>query len=265
MSEHIIQQPAPAVEQPAAPKTDVQPPAQPEASAAPKDERLEQLERREKALRKQARELQAQKQAMEAEKAKLLDANSWKQKFLEDPTAVGLSYEDIANRYLKQPTPEEQTIAALKREIEELRGGQSTIQQKLQESEVKAYESAKKQIASEVEQLVNSNPDFSLVKASNASDAVTALIEQVYRDEGVLMRVEEAVKEVEDYLLEQALSLAKLEKVQAKIRPEEPSKAAQQSTGQTPKTLTHSMTQASSTQPSNRRERAIAAFMGQLK
>lgn len=241
--------------------------------APAKDERMEALERRERAIRRQARELKAQKVQIDQSTQGRLSADEWKQKFMQDPTTVGLQYEEIANRYLKQPSPEESLVAELKRQIEELKGGQTSIQKKMEETQSQAYEAAKKQISQEVSRLVDTSEDFSLVKASQASDAVTSLIEQVYQEEGVLMSVEDAAKEVESYLLEQAISLASLEKVKKKLLPTEPTaEAGQLKTPQvtsTPKstTLTHSMSQASTlpTDSKSRRARAIAAFQGQLK
>jgi hypothetical protein len=124
-----------------------------------KDERLEALERRERALQKQARELKAQKAQMEQGSQGRLSAEEWKQKFMQDPTAVGVQYEEIANRYLKQPTPEEALVADLKRQIEELKGGQTDLQKKLADDQTKAYEAAKRQIQSDVNALVSSNED----------------------------------------------------------------------------------------------------------
>lgn len=246
----------------------------PPTPAPAKDERLEALERRERALQKQARDLKAQKAQLEQGMQGRLSAEEWKQKFMQDPTAVGLQYEEIANRYLKQPTPEEALVADLKRQIEELKGGQTDLQKKLADDQTKAYEAAKRQIQSDVEKLVGSNEEFSLVKASQASDAVTTLIERVYQDEGILMSIEDAAREVETYLMEQAVSLASLEKVKKKILPPtpeagKPEDGQKQTLTSTPRstTLTHSMSQ-SSTPPmdaKSRRARAIAAFQGQLK
>ena len=153
---------APQVEAETTPNTAIQSEAAPTPQAPPKDERLEALERRERAIRRQARELKAQKAQLEQGLQGRLSADEWKQKFMQDPTAVGLQYEEIANRYLKQPTPEESLVADLKRQIEELKGGQTSIQKKMEETQAQAYEAAKKQISQEVSQLVETNEEFSL-------------------------------------------------------------------------------------------------------
>lgn len=241
------------------------------ASAPEQDERIEALIRREKQLRKQAEDLAKQKAEVEAAQAGRLTADEWRERFMEDPSQLGIGYEEMADRYLRQPTPEEQTIMELRRELEELKGGQSSIKQELENARSASYEQAKKQISSEVGRLVQTSEDYPLIAAAGAEDRVTAYIEQVYQDEGVLISTDEAAREVEDYLLEQAATLAKIEKVRAKIEPaptaQQPEASQEtQPTAQTPPkttTLTHSMVQQSS-RPLTRLERAklIAAGRG---
>lgn len=257
----------------------------------PQDPRIEQLMRKERALSKQMRDFQAQKQAFEQEKSKLLDSTSWKQKFLEDPTALGLSYDEISQRFLRQPSPEEQREAALRREIEAVKEAQQKTLEQVAKSQQDAYDQAKKQISREVSSLVEASKDYELVKAQGAVENVVSLIEETYKEEGVLLSTEEALKEVEDYLLEQATALLKLEKIQARLKPTpsaetptEQSNTVQPQIGRvihrnhsvtetktrpqaTQTTLTHAMSQASTVPAGNmsRRDRAIAAFKNQLK
>jgi hypothetical protein len=81
--------------------------------------------------------------------------------------------------------------------------------------------------------------------------------------------IEDAARQVEEHLVEEAYKLAQLSKVQSRFKPAAPDSAkapTQQQQGL--KTLTNSVTQ---DQPTNtrltdkqRRERAVAAFMGKL-
>lgn len=250
------------------------------------DPRLEALARKERALSKQMRAFREERKAFEAEKSSRLDSQSWKQKFMEDPGAVGLTYEEIQNRYLTQPSPEQQREADLKREIEAVKKSQEELAQRTADSQKQAYDQALKQISREVSSLVEANKDFELVKAYEASDQVVSLIEETYKEEGVLLTTEEALREVEGYLMEQAQKILTLEKLKAKIQPPAETSApqAEEKVGMSPRssassnkititssqtrptTLTHAMSQAS-TRPAGTmtsRERAIAAFKGQL-
>lgn len=237
------------------------PQSEPAPEAAPKpDERLEALERREKALYKRAQELKAQEERLRAEPQadNRLSADEWRDKFLEDPTALGIGYEDMAQRYLDQPSPEQQTIIELRREIEELRGGFGSLQDEMKQREAQSYDNAKKQINAEVERIVGSNDDYAVIKAASAQEAVTQYIEQVYQEEGVLLSTAEAMNDVKESILEQHKAIASLLQPQA---PSEPQGQETPQQGQTPKTLTHSMVQ-QSTRPLTARERAILVAQG---
>lgn len=260
------------------------------------DPRLEQLARKERALGRQMQQFQEQKKALEVEKTRMADQvrAEMRQQFLEDPTKMGLSYQDISERYLRQPSPEDQREAALRREIEAVKEAQQKTLEQVSKSQQDAYEQAKKQISREVSSLVAANAEYELVRAQGAEANVVALIEETYKEEGVLLSTEEALKEVEDYLLEEATKLLSLEKVKAKLQPKAveatpmqgEATTAQPKTGVrtygrhtitesqtrprptlTQTTLTHAMSQASGKPTSlmNSRERAIAAFKGQLK
>jgi len=201
--------------------------AQPEQT--PKDARLEQLERRERAIRRQAQELKALKAQLDAQAKPQAPASPQfdKAQFLKDPLSYGLTPEELSNGVLGVLNQDPMTVRMrqLEARIEELSGGHKSIEEKLSSAQAESYEQAKRQITSEVKSLVESSQEFSLVKASGSTDAVTALIEQVYKDEGVLMNVQEATREIEEILLEDAIKLAQLEKVQAKLRPKAEPKA----------------------------------------
>jgi hypothetical protein len=91
------------------------------------------------------------------------------------------------------------------------------------------------------------------------------LIERTFKQYGVLLSVEDAAKQVEDYLVEEAFKLTKLKKIQQRLAPAQKpveAKLEPQKQPQTLKTLTNAV---SSSGRVSVRERAIAAFKGQLK
>lgn len=76
------------------------------------------------------------------------------------------------------------------------------------------------------------------------------------------MTVEEAAQAVEEHLAEEALRLAKLKKITAKLQapaPKSPEQKPAAPTQQPPKTLSNQM---DSPKPMSARERAILAFKG---
>jgi len=240
------------------------------------EKRFEQMARREKMLRAQAREIEQQRKEIAEREARLLQPQqpNWQEKLKNDLTGTlteaGFSYEDVLNQFVNN-TPQDIAIRQLQRQLQAYEDGQKKLQDSLQEQQKQSYSQALKQIKTEVAQLVKVSPDDFETLAANgesAQQAVVKLIEQTFNEEGYVMDVADACQQVEDYLVEQAVQLAKLKKVQAKLTPAqvaEKAEAAKPGTTVTPaaKTLTHSTTTTSKPMTAKeRRERAINAFLG---
>ena len=132
---------------------------------------------------------------------------------------------------------------------------------------------ASNKLGTEAALLVDGGTDYETIKEMGAIEAIPLLIKEVFDSQGILMTVEEAAKEVEAQLLEEALKHAQLKKVQEKLKamsappaPEAPKSTDKPTQSQPSKTLTNAMSQTSKplTQK-ERRERAILAFKGLLK
>jgi len=248
-----------------------------------------QLARQEKQLRQRA---QQQEQAIKAREAALaareaeLAAKSQqqpsgytkdqiKQNFLRIATEAGVSYDEIVNQVLQNQTPQdprvEAQLSALQAEIKALKDLQDQGRKAQEEQQTQAYQAAVQQIRSDVKNLIRQDSTFETVKAANAVNDVVELIETTYKEEGILLSVEEAAQQVEDYLVEEAMKLTRLEKIQKKLQASTPaaSKPQQNTAGastpkqpQPMKTLTNA---ASSNRQLSAKERAILAFKGELK
>lgn len=235
-------------------------------------ERFAQLARKEKALRAQARQLQEQQRAWQEQQAK--SQSSWKDQVKNDPLSVlveaGLTHDQIAEMLLNS-RPDDIEMRRVKAELQSLKNSQQEQFSKIQDAQKAAYEQAVKQVSREVNMLVDSNEAYETIKATKSHGAVVELIKQTYDEDGILLSAEEAADMVEEYLTDEALTLAKLKKVQSKLAPSEaaPSDTEEQTSQKpqvTTKTLTNTVT-ASSKPLTNkdRRARAIAAFKGELK
>jgi hypothetical protein len=239
------------------------------------------LARKEKALRARDQELKAREQAYlsreEAVKAKeaeyqsgYISKDAVKQNPLLVLSELGLSYDDITNQILNQPRQDPATQAYLQRleaEIKALKGDQENTKKSYEEQQKNSYQQAVNQIRNEAKSLVNSDPAFEMIKTSGAVDDVVSLIEETFKADGVLLTVEEAAKEVEDYLIDEAIKLAKSKKVQQRLAPVPAPKQAEAAPKQSQpaqmKTLTNSV--GNPARKLSARERAIAAFKGELK
>lgn len=248
-------------------------PIVPERQKDPLSPQFAALARKERMIREQTRQIQAEKQSMQTklDEMKTQTESQWKQKLVQNPwdalIEAGLSPDQATQMILNQPKPEEVELQKMRREIEALRSSQDQSKDLMKQQQDEQYKQAKKQIGTEVKLLVDSDEAFETIKAMSAQDAVTELIEQTFLKDGHLMSVDAAAKEVEDYLIEQAFSLAKLKKVQARLLPQAVQSAQKQNLYQKPQlnTLSNRMTPtAKPLTDKERKQRAILAFEGKL-
>lgn len=268
-----------AVETVEPPKTEVK---APDVKKMQDEERFQALARREKAMRNKIRESEAElakykAQATELEQAKLREeqykseAQKRDERLKTDPigflTEQGYTTDQITQAMLNQPGPESQMIKALSEKIARLEESQQKEIERQQKDATENYNNALKTIQRNVDSLVASNPEFETIKASEAQKSVTNYIEKVWKAEGIMLDVEDAAKEIEDYLTDQAINLAKLKKVQGKLKPAAPAapKAAVPAPAATAKPVTLTNKVAQNTRPLSARERAILAFKRELK
>ena len=246
------------------------------------------LARKERALRAKAQQQdQAYKQREEALRAREAAVNAKdqeyqsgyisKQRIKQDLLGVmaeeGLSYDELTQQLINQQ-PENPRVKA---ELNRLHEQNKRLEDKLskweasaQENQTNAYKSAINQIRSDVAALVKQDPEtYEAIHKTGSHSDVVELIEQTFKEEGRVMSVEDAAKEVEDYLSDEAYKLSELKKVQKRRQAVSTTKPPTQT--QTPvqpkqpqpmKTLTNAT--ASSRQLSSK-ERAILAFKGELK
>lgn len=230
------------------------------------------LARKEKAIREQMRAVQAEREAIQAEKAEMVSLKSWKAKLAQEPLSVlteaGVTYDQLTQSLLNSPQANPE-IEKLKQELRaEIKAAQDSIADQSKAQEQAKYEQVKKQILSDVTLLVDGDEAFDMIKSTQSQNAVVELIEEHFKENGVILSLEDAAKEVEEYLLNEAYKMAQYKKVQAKLNPKpiEPTPAEKSPPPQKASpTLTNRVTP-SSTKPTTakeRRERAIAAFMGQ--
>jgi hypothetical protein len=221
------------------------------------------LARKEKALRRQQVELKAERDAWKAEQGKYIPKDQLKSNALKALEEAGITYDELVQQQLANPSTEIDPIQAKITALEEKLANMDSKQAERTSAD---YQQALKVIEGDVRLLVDSDPAFETIKARGQEKEVVNLIEQVFNAEGVILNVDEAAKLVEEKLLEVTLKeveqLNKLKKIQARLAPP-PAPAVETPSPKGPsKTLTNAM---SSTRQLSSRERAILAFNGQLK
>lgn len=260
------------------------PKAETKAAEDPLSTQYANLARKEKALRakalQQEQSLKAKEAAIAAKEAELrAKEQEYQSKYIPKDkltndtlnalAEAGLTYDQITELMLNQQNPQKmqeiQLNKKLEAKIQELEDKISKTQKSAEEQQTQAYKQAVNQIRNETKSLVEADPTFETIKATGSIDDVVQLIEETFKQEGVLLSVEDAAREVEEYLVEEAMKIAKLNKIQQRLAPApKPAEPKQEppKQQQTLKTLTNSI---SSPEKLSARDRAILAFKGELK
>lgn len=257
----------------------------PKPPADPLSARYAQLARQERALRAKVQAQEAAFKAKEAAfneqlaaaKAKETEYTSNyvpKSRIKSDPLSVmteeGVTYDELTQAILNPQAKQDPRVLAeiekLRAEVKEARAYQEQAKEESIAQQKQAYNQAVNQIRNEAKQLIANDPSYEMIKETRSIGDVVDLIEKTYATDGILLSVEEAASEVEEYLATQAVRLAKINKIKSKLQ--EVQQPTQQSQAQAApkqvgmKTLTNSV---NASKPMSTRERAIAAFKGELK
>lgn len=244
-----------------------------------------QMARKEKAIRAKQQEILQREEALKAREAALQSKDSeYQQKYVpkdrltQDTLSVlnelGISYDQLTEMVLSRtvdgqnPSVESRELQEMKAEIKRLNEALERNQKAQEENQQKAYQQALNNIRNEAKKLVDIDDSFEAIKATDSIGDVVELIERTFKEDGVLLTVEEACREVESYLEEETLKLTRLKKIQAKLqqnqsKADDKKEVKQESQQQQQaKTLTNNI---STTRRLTAKERAILAFEGKLK
>jgi hypothetical protein len=240
--------------------------------------------RKEKALRARDQQLRAREDALRAREAAMRPAATPTQPAIDtskyvsrddltkNPLQVlsdmGLTYDQLTNLALQAPSEADMQRrsyeAKIEAELKSIKDAQQESKKFYEEQQNQSYQQAVRQMTVDATDLVNSDSQFEMIRETGQVGEVIKLIEKTFNEENLLLSVEEASKAVEDFLVEEATKLAKLDKIQRRLRPAQGQSSQQQPNKQAPtlKTLTNSV---SSSRPLSAKERAILAFKGELK
>jgi hypothetical protein len=269
----------PTVEDPAPEATKVEPPL---------SSQYAQLARKEKALRAQSQQMKAKEAELAAREAALqpkaepkqefdpskyvsieeLKSNAWKK--LQD---IGVTGDELAQQQLYAPSQEtvqlQNHIRQLEAKLTSLEEGQTKTLKSIEEQQTTQYKQTIASITREVDKLVASDTNFETIAVTKSTKAVVDLIEKTYKEDGVVLDIEEAAQLVEDHLAEKYTKIASIKKIQQRMQAAQAANASktpaskQNETPKQPKqTLSNTM---AANRPLTAKERAILAFENKLK
>ncbi len=264
-------------------QAEVNPPAEAPKAEKPLSTQYAQLARQEKALRAKALELKQREAALaakEAPKAPAEQPKTTKQIDLEDfrkspwkyMQEAGVTYDEITQQALNAPSAEQSqlldTISRLEAKLSKLEETQTNSQKSYEQQQKDQYTAAINQIRNDATDLVNSSDDYETIKHTGSIEDVVELIEKTFKQDRKVLSVEVAAKQVEQYLEEEAFKLANLKKIQNRLKPAVPAKAAGEQKQQTNQQQQPTPTLSNNMSPSRQlsaRERAMLAFKNELK
>lgn len=261
-------------------------PAESETKEEPASSQLALLARKEKQIRQREAALKAREEAIRASEApkqqasdkptfdesKYVSRDKLKSDVFGTLTEMGFTYDELTEAALNGPKPRElelmNELKAMREELKSLKGQSETTKKSFEEYQEFNQKQGINQLTKQAEKLVANSADYETIRETGSVGDVIELIQETLKNDGVLLSVEEAAQEVENYLLEEALKLARIGKVQSRLAPkaapaQEVSKStdsAQQSSP-TMKTLTNAVSTSRKLTP---KERAILAFEGKL-
>ena len=219
------------------------------------------------ALAKQRRALQQERAALDRDKASLAGPTraELEAKIKSQPLSVlqelGVTYDQLTQDILAAQggiTPE---ITALKAEIKALKEG---VDKTFSDKDSAAEKSVLAEMRRTINNLASQGDDFELVRETRSQPEVLDLIHRTWKQTGEIMDEAEAMRLVEDDLINQSLKIAKLKKVQGKLTPEVPLEQQPKSAVTQPQTSMRTLTNKDSgVRQMSRRQRAIAAALGQ--
>ena len=217
------------------------------------------------AIARERRALQQERQAFEREKAASAQSSTQADvvpidRLKSEPLSVllehGVTYDQLTEAILASQNGYSPELQALKAELKALKDG---VDKTFSEKETQQRQQVLAEMRREATQLAEGEA-FELVKATGSVPKVIKLIERTYDERGEVLDVQEAMSLVEAELEEEAMRMAKLGKVQAKLAP--PPAPTPQPQQRQMRTLTNRDT---ASVPLSAKARAIAAFNGSLR
>jgi hypothetical protein len=208
-------------------------------------------------LKKQAKDLQKQRESFkaenEAERARIAADLDRVKKFeeskptnpIEALTRAGYSYEDLITFKLNddQPTPELQ-VKAVKDEIEQLKQDQRADKERREQEAAQAQEAANRQAAMEymdsVQEVLEQGGDsFEFIRLHDDAKELIAYVTGMYiREHGQVPEPLDVAQQVEKYYEDYSAKLAETKKLQSKMKPAAPTLEESTKPASSPKTRT---------------------------
>lgn len=169
----------------------------------------------------------------------------------------GVTYDKLTEDLLAGQSGFNPEIQALKAELKAIKEG---VDKTFSDKEAHAEQQVLAEIQREVEQRVLVGDDFEMIRVTGSQSEVKELIRRTFHEKGEYLSTEEAMRLIEEDLINETLKTASTNKVRSRLTPP-PTPPQQQPTKQI-RTLTNRDT---AKPVMDRRSRALAAALGTLR
>lgn len=209
---------------------------------------LAALARKEAKFRQQEQAFKAEQAKLETERAEISKLKDLKTKLDAKDYSIldslGVSYEEWTNYLISKgeaEKPELQAVKALEEKVKTL--------EESQKSQVsKQYEATIEQYKRDIKSTIEANAEYSSIKEKKAEGYVLQHILDTFNEEGEILTVDQAAKDIEEAIIEEAKEWQSLSKLKAAIEPEKKQLPAPRSGL---RTLTNEVTQVIPSTPRN--------------
>lgn len=269
--------PAPAMQPPAQQTNNEEIASAPAAATSPQSlsPHFAALARKERQFRKTQQDFEAAKAEWTKQQQDYIPRSSLQTDPLKVLTDAGISYDRLVELQLGQPAQDPNQ--ELQKQVDELKaqlaGTKSEWKTAEEQRDLQAEQQALNVIKQDVELLVDADPAYETIKATETQGEVVDLIKAIFKQEGKMLSIEEAARLVEEELVERTAEQVKrygeLSKIKSKLNPapveelapEQSMRQQPQVVRQAPPPQPKTLTNAQSVQrPLSARERAIQAF-----
>lgn len=187
----------------------------PPAESVKLSPQLSALARKEQEYRKKLQALEVREKSNEA---RLVDADKFlklQERFKAKDYSVfeenGLEYEGYTNYLLNKQGQDPQ-----KQEMQKLADEMANLKKSQEDKEKEELESTLKEYRKEIKSLVDANPDYSTVKELDRGEVALQLILDSWEEDGEELSIEQALKEVEDFSVDEAKKFSQISKLKPK-------------------------------------------------
>jgi hypothetical protein len=176
------------------------------------------LARREKAIQDKDAWLKSEQKKLEDQRGEIRKQAQaeLRERLRQDPFGLlseeGLTGEQLLNLQANQPSPEAQKLTLLEQKL-------AQIEKDKADAQTANYQAARKQALGDISRIVQTNPDFEVIKALGLEEQVVSKLEDAYKTTGTLPDYESVCREIEEEYFPMALEIAKLAKIQKALSP----------------------------------------------